>query len=463
MSDGAELLALFLHTDSKRWVLWTPEGFFNASPGGETLIGYHLNQGPDKEGEFVAVEQLYDLFYRPELVARRLEDGIEPVFREALAKIGNVRQVLAAGLPPKLELVSPPKSQQRTRDFTLAFKMTDKGGGIGSVRYRVNGKLVGDPTARPLDITVPHHRRPFTLPPGRNVISATAYNAKNTIESQPIEAIVQVNADERQPSLYVLALGVTNYRDRTLDLRHAANDAKVMTETLQRQGQKLFQAVTVKPLLNDQATLNGIDAAFKELAGKIEEHDVFVLYLAGHGTTLDGEYHFIPWDMIYENRQKLHDGSANQERFSRWLGMIRAQKSLILLDTCYSGAFTATVAGTASNVPNLSRFTRGDLAEKDAIDKLMRATGRAVIAASTEKQFALEGHKGHGIFTYVLLEGLRGEADTRGQKNGDVSVDELATYVAEEVPRLTLEKWGYEQFPMRDIQGQSFPIGLVGE
>ena len=28
MSDGKELIAFFSHADRKRWVLWTPEGFF---------------------------------------------------------------------------------------------------------------------------------------------------------------------------------------------------------------------------------------------------------------------------------------------------------------------------------------------------------------------------------------------------------------------------------------------------
>lgn len=42
LADGKELLAFFPHRDAKRWVLWNPAGFFNASPGGEALIG-----GPD--------------------------------------------------------------------------------------------------------------------------------------------------------------------------------------------------------------------------------------------------------------------------------------------------------------------------------------------------------------------------------------------------------------------------------
>uniref|UniRef100_UPI000B7D0242 caspase family protein n=1 Tax=Candidatus Entotheonella palauensis TaxID=93172 RepID=UPI000B7D0242 len=456
MSDGAEQLALFVHPDRKRWVLWTPEGFFNAAPGADTLIGYHLNQGPDAAGKFVDVDQLHRHFYRPDLVARRLEEGIEPVLQEALAEIGNVRQVLAGGLPPELVLISPAESRQHTRDFTLKIKFNDKGGGIGQVIYRVNGAVVGDPTARPLDIPIPNYSRPFTLDPGRNVVSVTAYNRQGTIESKPVEAIVHVDVEARRPSLYVLAVGVADYRDNALQLKHAANDARAMAEALVRQGQRLFKSITVQSLLEREVTQPRIDAAFRELSGKVQTHDVFVLYLAGHGTTLDGQYHFIPADLIYDNRKTLHQASVNQDQIARWLGSIAAQKSLILLDTCHSGALTTAWKGELGTLA-----TARGLAEKGAIDKLMRATGRAVIAASTRRQFALEGHEGHGVFTYALLQGLMGQADGEIKRDGYITIDELAAYVADEVPRITQKKWSYEQFPMKQIEGRSFPIGQV--
>jgi WD40 repeat protein len=74
---------------------------------------------------------------------------------------------------------------------------------------------------------------------------------------------------------------------------------------------------------------------------------------------------------------------------------------------------------------------------------------------------AAAGYEKHGVFTYVLLQGLRGKADAKGNPDGQITIDELAAYVAEEVPRLTQRQWGYEQFPMRHIGGRSFPIGLV--
>lgn len=441
-SDGAELLALFVHPDGQRWVLWTPEGFFHASPGGETLIGYHLNQGPDQEGSFVAVSQLYDLFARPDLVARRLDDDIAPVLRETLARIGDVRQVLATGLPPLLTLHSPPESTQETLDFTLRLGLTPRSGGVGRVVYRLNGQTVGDPTARPPGLGIPGLQRPFTLQPGRNEVSATVYNAQGTVESPPVTMVVHVKAPEQQPTLHVLALGITTYRDRALNLRYAASDAQAMATLLQQQGAPLFKAVHVQTLLDHQATLSGVEAAFRQLARDIQPHDVFVLYLAGHGAALDGEYHFLPWDLVYANHQALREGSVHQGRFSQWLGLIPAQKSVVLLDTCQAGAFTASRPGTRA--PE----------QKWAIDKLMRATGRATIAATTEQQLALEGHEEHGVFTYVLLQGLRGAAD--GDRDGQVGVNELADYVEKEVPRLSKARWGYEQFPMRQVASGDF-------
>jgi hypothetical protein len=49
-SDGQELLALFVHKETREWVLWTPDGYYDASPGGDRLIGWHLNRVEMGEG-----------------------------------------------------------------------------------------------------------------------------------------------------------------------------------------------------------------------------------------------------------------------------------------------------------------------------------------------------------------------------------------------------------------------------
>ena len=68
---------------------------------------------------------------------------------------------------------------------------------------------------------------------------------------------------------------------------------------------------------------------------------------------------------------------------------------------------------------------------------------------------AIEGEGGHGAFTFVLLEGLRGKADYNG--NGTVEVHELVYHVQERLPEIT-RKWGYEQFPFSATEGNSFTL-----
>lgn len=79
-----------------------------------------------------------------------------------------------------------------------------------------------------------------------------------------------------------------------------------------------------------------------------------------------------------------------------------------------------------------------------------------VLSASTSQELALEGKAGHGLFTWVLLQGLGGEADT--MHNGYVSTVDLASYVASEVPKLTDREFKRKQFPNLHNSGQPFPI-----
>ena len=57
------LLNLFFA--GSEWIAWTPEGYYACSPGGEGLMGWHLDNGPDKLGTFAPAAQFREKFYRP--------------------------------------------------------------------------------------------------------------------------------------------------------------------------------------------------------------------------------------------------------------------------------------------------------------------------------------------------------------------------------------------------------------
>jgi len=74
--DGSEALALFVHADGQRWVLWSSSGYYEASLGGEDLIGWHVNRGLDQAADYFPASRWRDRYYRPELVGAVLRGPV---------------------------------------------------------------------------------------------------------------------------------------------------------------------------------------------------------------------------------------------------------------------------------------------------------------------------------------------------------------------------------------------------
>ncbi len=443
--DGSEALALFVHADGERWVLWTPEGFYDASPGADSLLGYRLNQGRDKEGEFVGAGQLVSIFYRPDLLARRLA-GDEASISAAVKAVGDVRQVLAAGLAPQLELLSP-KDSASNGDYDLKVRIAERSGGTGKVELRINGKMVDSRADPP---TGGMYSQRLSLAEGRNVISTVLYSRDNKQASRPVEAVVNVAPSGEKPTLHVLAVGVSDYRDAafaTEGIRYAAADARAVAAKLKERGSGLYRSVeTVVLSRPEEVTLARIDQELTALAKRYRPQDVAIIYLAGHGRAVDGKYHFIPGDMVFENENSLRRGALTQARLEGHLKSLGSGKQLLVIDTCHAGAMTQTRAGQD---------------ERFAIANLMKMSGSAILAATLPDQLAIQDKvKGHGVYTFSLLEGLDGAADAG---RGLINVDELAGYLARVVPgRAASIKDGVPtgalQRPMRSTEGEPFDL-----
>ena len=107
-TDNSEIgptLALFPTVDGE-WIAWTPEGYFAASSRGSRQIGYSVNQGLDRTATFVSVDQLYDRFYRPDLVYAKLHGDPEKLWQQKEAST-DVKEVIAGGLAPRVAFINP--------------------------------------------------------------------------------------------------------------------------------------------------------------------------------------------------------------------------------------------------------------------------------------------------------------------------------------------------------------------
>ena len=175
-----------------------------------------------------------------------------------------------------------------------------------------------------------------------------------------------------------------------------------------------------------------------------------MFYAAGHGITVTDEatkiprYYFIPQDFKYQTDESFATSGIGQDRLQSWLAEIPAKKSVLIFDTCESGSLTMVQLVSL----------RGGF-EKGAVDRLIKATGRTSLTAALENQPAIEGYRGHGVFTFAMLDAL-----ARGDRNNDglIQVTELIEPVDDLVPEITFKTWQTRQIPRSQFQGTNFAI-----
>jgi hypothetical protein len=151
LENGEELLAFFPHADRERWVVWTPQGYYMASPGGEELIGWHVNRGLDAP-EFYTAARFRDRFHRPDVIAFVLE---ELDVEKALARANAEAQVVAVApppkaepadvadaLPPTVEIISPVSGERfASDDVIVKFRVRSQGETPPSVTAHLDGQV----------------------------------------------------------------------------------------------------------------------------------------------------------------------------------------------------------------------------------------------------------------------------------------------------------------------------------
>jgi len=456
LSDGQELLALFPHANRKDWVLWTPAGYYDASPGGEDLIGWHVNHGRDQAADFFPAAQFRQTYYRPDIVATVLDtlDEGEAV-RLANRESGRKAQTaaLTEQLPPVVTILSPAEGARvSTSEVTVRFTLrAPSGEPVTGVKALVDGRPVS--VARDLRVTAKPQAESdvqelrVTIPERDAEIAILAENRYST----SVPAVVRVawagarpgqpEAFVIQPKLYILAIGVSQYQNKNFTLGFPAKDAQDFVSVLHSQKGRLYRDVTAKILTDGEATkddiLDGLDWLRKETTSK----DVAMLFLAGHGVNdTNGIYYFLPTNA---NPDKLLRTGVVFSDIKNTLASI-AGKTLFFVDTCHSG----NIMGARRGVADINAVVN-ELASAE--------NGAVVFASSTGKQYSLEDDAwGNGAFTKALVEGLSGKADYSGK--GTISINMLDLYLSERVKELT----GGKQTPTTTKPNTvpDFPIAL---
>ena len=437
-ADGVELLAFFPHADRKRWVAWTPTGYYDASVGGEELIGWHVNRGPDEAADWFPASRFRDRFYRPGIVSRVLDtlDEAEALTQaDALAHRTTQDTVLTRLLPPVVSLLAPADGAEVSAaavTFRIAVR-SPSGERVTAVRAFVDGRpataargVVHEPDpSQPAAAPEAERTYSFAVPvPARDcTVAILAETRFATGEPVPLKLCWAAPPPAvEKPVLYLLAVGVSAYANPSYQLDYAAKDALDVVTTWRGQTGKLYKKVEVCLLTDEEATRDAIADGLEWLERQSTERDLAVLFFAGHGVNDPRRgYHFLPHDGDLDKlRSTLISGREVRDVLNTLTG-----KVLVFLDTCRSGSLFGDTK--TRDLGDVTGFVN-ELAAAE--------NGVVVFSASTGRQLSQESSTWkNGAFTKALVEALAGKADR--DQDGSIRITDVQGYVYDRVKTLT--------------------------
>jgi hypothetical protein len=282
-----------------------------------------------------------------------------------------------------------------------------------------------------------HRRLTFSeelqLKPGENRIRIRATD----LDGLQTERALTLHRTPSRRNTWAVVVGINDY-PRLPQLKYAVNDALAFQRLLIENNRVPEGNITV--LINEQATLRNLRSALgtglKSAAGT---DDLTIIFFAGHGaterdaTSSDGdglEKYLLTYD---SDPADLFSTGMPMRDIALIFNRIRSESLVFIADSCYSGASGGRTVGTGGLRANIS---------DTFLERLAGGRGKVIITASAANEVSVEKNElQHGVFTYYLLEGLRGAADI--DRDGMVTVDEVYRYVSDKVPRAT----GQEQHP----------------
>jgi len=268
IATGEEIATMLAFEDGE-WLVITVEGYYNASEKGAQYLNVKY-----EDSEYT-VDQFYDVFYRPDIVAAKLAG--QDISRLISITMKDARK----SPPPAIEFTSQSAGSNEQK-AKVCYQIKNSGGGIGEVRLFHNGKLIQsdgyyrEVAKSPIDNiqlasfnskaiyedmrsislkgpvnNIPISTRPkgdifescqeIDAVPGDNQISVTAFNGNNTVQSNMKTINFNSTAKSNPPHLYILSIGIDQYQENAVNLKYAVKDAKDLEEKLKAQSATLYE------------------------------------------------------------------------------------------------------------------------------------------------------------------------------------------------------------------------------
>ena len=364
-----------------------------------------------------------------------------PATKKATPTPRPVRQETPAPTPPQADdedvtlptitLTSKIPEETDAQDVMISGVANDDGGmalvRVSSGRDDAKGLILSsaESSAEEEQQTLLTFEQSVALEPGANRVKIEAIDLRGNVATREM-TIVRSQAEQGTPEAvasaipgqrYAVIIGIGAYQDERLNLSYTVNDAQGLYDVLTDPKYGAIPRENVQLLLSENATTVNIKKSIGTwLRRAAKEEDTVIIYYSGHGAPEGDETYWVTYDADIDD---LYSTALSNRAISDMLGRISAKRLITFLDSCYSAA-TVNRSNQSRNIPTeipWEKFT---------------GEGRIVISASNGKELSLELEEyKHGIFTYYLLEGLKGQADRN--EDAVIEVEEIWDFVRKQV------------------------------
>jgi uncharacterized caspase-like protein len=258
------------------------------------------------------------------------------------------------------------------------------------------------------------------------------------------------------PQKWALVIGIRQFSDTGIKpLQFTTKDADAFAAALKDPAIGQFPADNVKELTDTQATVRNIKEQVNWIARHAEPNDTVVIYVATHGSprsmdSVQGVNYLLTYDTeMFKGGQFDEDAMyatalPMAELANDVATRMKSLRTLVVLDTCYSGGSVSTAGGVAKTNANPS---------PQMLETMSQGTGRIVMAASQANEPSLESAAlGHGYFTYYLLQALK-------VNGGKMPLSQMFAGVAENVSKKAAATGG-QQHPVIYKSSESADFAL---
>lgn len=448
-------LSLFISSDNE-WVMWTNEGYYSASAGGEKFIGWQINSSENKLAQFYPSSAFRNQFFKPEMIRSILNDPNAPIVIENQNKAvenassnkidknisANEPISILNSLPPKITFLYPNEYKTTVIQDKIKIKLKIKSDKkITGVKVFVNGVKYGSESNKPKNENIVFREVnsnlndslfEFEIKMTQKENTIMVYAANENGNSISEEKIIELNQQKKEnaeeliikPNLYMLSIGISKFLDGNNNLDFADDDAREMSKLFKDQKGLLYNDVQVKELTDADATRLNILDAFSWLERNVTNKDIAIIFIATHGFNQKDKFYILPADGEYD---KYRATCVDWSDFGEILKNLPC-RTVLFLDACHSGQLGKNLYATRGAADDNTEAIR-ELASDES--------GIVILSASTGAEKSLESKAwGHGAFTYSVLSAVKTrEGDIN--KNNFIHLNELEYYIAENVKKLT--------------------------